>query len=113
MPDNILSEFHPTVYDAVIYSLNQVAKDFLKIIAPIPFMAGGAFYFGNALNHGDSRGMIIGGLVVVVSGAVQYYQFRRVKKHDEELVRGMEANSKQQSSLDSLVIEADYKIIEE
>ncbi|MCH8003587.1 MAG: hypothetical protein IH934_03055 [Nanoarchaeota archaeon] len=113
-----MEDFQPkarpaSFYDAIIYSLDHVAREFLKINIPLPFAIGGAFYFGNALNQGDAKGMLVGGLVTAVSSAISYYQYRQVEKCDEGLKRSMQTHTEQLPSLETRVIEGEYRFIDD
>ena len=112
-PKALPARFHDAMYDAIIYSLDHVAKEFLKIAIPLPFVIGGVFYFGNALSHGDAKGMLIGGLVTIVSGAISYYHYRRVEKCDEDLKISMQTHAEQLPSLETTVIKGEYSVIDD
>jgi len=98
-------------YDAIIYSLDHVSKEILKIAIPIPFAMIGSAYFANALTHGDAKGMLVGGLATIVSSAISYYQYRQVEKCDEESLRSMQTHTEQLPSLETRIIEVQYRVI--
>jgi len=111
-----MEEFQSTArpasfYDAIIYSLDHIAKEVFKIIAPIPFAIGGTFYFGSALSDGDLKGMLVGGLVTVVSGAVIYHQYRKMEMCHEELLKSTQTDTKQPLNLETTIFDSEYYII--